>query len=338
MRQTDDGGGRIMSAGRIAIVAALAASVTFAIDGTVQNATSGRPQAGATVTLMELSSGMNSLGSVKTDAEGRFRFDAARKPDVPYLVQAMHQGVTYNRMLQPGPDQPISMEVYDAAAKAPQAKVTQHMILIEPSGKDFSINESVIYSNDGKITYFDPNGTLRIWVPSEMNGPVRLRITAPQGMPVNREAEKGPRPNERVVHYPIKPGETRIDLQYTVAAADPSKYSGRILHGGGPVRIIAPRGVKLVSEALSDLGPEPRTQATVYQLNGTEYNLAVEGTGQLRDQNASAESGGSAEGASEGDTPGIDMAKPRIYTRLPWVLGFGGAMLAVGFVMLYRTR
>jgi hypothetical protein len=77
----------------------------------------------------------------------------------------------------------------------------------------------------------------------------------------------------------------------------------------------------------------------VYQLAGTEYTLGVEGTGQLRETTASAESGGGGEaGAGDSDTPGIDMAKPRIYTRLPWVLGFAGAMLTVGLVMLYRTR
>ena len=284
------------------VLGTAAALACFAIEGTVQNATTGKAQPGATVTLMELGGGMNSLGSVKTDASGRFQFDAQRKADVPYLVQAMHQGVTYNRMLQPGPDEPISMEVFDASAKAPDAKITQHMILVEPSGKDFTINESVIFNNTGKITYSDPNGTLRIWVPAEMDGPVRVRIAAPQGMPVTREAEKGGNANTRVVRYPIKPGETRIDLQYVVTPKDPAVFSGRILHSGGPVRIIAPQGVKLVSDALTDLGPEPRTQATVYQLAGTEFKLRVEGTGQLREQNASAapESRGAEAGLAHG--------------------------------------
>ena len=328
---------------RSVLLGGIAALACFAIEGTVQNATTGKPQPGATVTLMELGGGMNSLGSVTTDASGRFRFDAQRKTDVPYLVQAMHQGVTYNRMLQPGPDEPIAMEIFDASAKAPDAKVTQHMILIEPTGSDFTVNESVIFNNTGKVTYSDPNGTLRVWVPEGVNGPVRVRISAPQGMPVTREAEKGANNNTRVVRYPIKPGETRIDLQYAVTPKDPSTYAGRILHGGGPVRIIAPQGVKLTGDALTDLGPEPRTQATIYQLAGTEFKLRVEGTGQLREQNASAApegGGGGSQGAeaADSDSPGIDLAKPRIYTRLPWILGLVGGMLAVGFVMLYRAR
>ncbi|MDZ4798810.1 MAG: hypothetical protein SGI92_11660 [Bryobacteraceae bacterium] len=49
----------------------LAAVALGAVEGTVQNMTTGKPQAGATVTLVELGAGMKSEGAVKTDAQGK---------------------------------------------------------------------------------------------------------------------------------------------------------------------------------------------------------------------------------------------------------------------------
>ena len=43
-----------------------------AVDGVVVNRTTGKPQPGATVTLIRLGNAMNTVGSVTTDAQGRF--------------------------------------------------------------------------------------------------------------------------------------------------------------------------------------------------------------------------------------------------------------------------
>lgn len=314
----------------------LAAIAGAAVDGTVQNLSTGAPQANAIVTLMELGSGMSNVGSVKTDASGQFTFNADMKPGTMYLIQALHQGVTYNQMLQPGASSSgIALNVYDASAKAPDAKVSQHMILLEPSGTELVVNESIIFNNTGKTTFQDPEGTLKIWVPSAVNTPVRLRITAPQGMPISREAEKGKAANTYVVRYPIKPGETRIDLQYGMPAGDPAKFESRVLHSGGPVRIVAPKGVTLESTELTNLGPEPRTQATVWEVKGAQYAINISGTGALRDSSSSERAEASA--GAEQETPGIDIIKPRIYQRVEIIIALTVAMLAVGFVMLYRT-
>ena len=324
---------------KLASLFLMAAAAFAAVEGTVNNLTTGKHQSHAVVTLVELGAGMNNLGSVRTDASGKFTFDATLKSDIPYLLQALHQGVTYNRMLQPGAAASgMNVDVYDASAKAPGTKVTQHMILLEPSGTELVVNESVIFNNTGNVTYSDPSGTLKAWIPSDVNTPVRLRITAPQGMPISREAEKGDKPNVYIVRYPIKPGETRIDLQYAMPAGSPAKYTSKVLHSGGPVRIVAPRGVKLVSESLTDLGPEPRTQATVYDLKGTEYAINIEGTGALREGSQQAE-GGSAKAASaeEDNTPGIDLVKPRLYQRVYWIVGLTLVMMTIGLVLLYRT-
>jgi len=317
----------------------LAAFAAFgAVEGTVQNLTTGKPQPGTVITLIELSGGMKNAGTVKADPQGKFVFaNVTISAQSPYLIQALHEGVTYNKMLPPGTaETPVTLEVYNAAAKVPEAKVTQDMILLERNDNQLVVNETVIFSNDAKTTLQAPDGTLRIRVPADVTGPIKMRITAPQGMPISREPEKAKEPNTWVVKYPIKPGETRIDFSYVApATGDSTEFKGRILHSGGPVRFVAPQGIKLEGPALTDLGPEPRTQASVYELKGAEYDIRVSGSGQLRAASATASSSPD-ENAGTGESPGLDTVKPRIYSRLPWVIGLTFGMLVVGFIALYN--
>lgn len=317
-----------------ALLLALALPAFSAVDGFVTNATAGKPQPGTTVTLINLGKGMQTLASVKADAEGRFRIDNDLEAGSPHLLQALYEGVTYNRILPPGsPSTGVEIQVYDAVGNSSAAQVTQHMILLEPSGKDLAVNETFIYTNAGKTTFNTPDGTLRFYIPAAVTSPVRVTVQAPQGMPVQRQAEKTKDPNTWTVKAPIKPGETRIDISYGMPSKQPATFTSRILHGGGPVRIVVPKGVKLEGPAVQMAGVHPQTQATIYNVTGKDYTVQVEGTGSLR---ASAppqqETGGNGE-----EGPGIDSARPMIYRRLPWILALSLGMLSIGFIMLYRT-
>ena len=308
----------------------------FGVDGIVRNGTTEKPQANASVTLTRLGQGMEPVGTVTTDAEGRFQIPHQLQPNVPYLLQAMHQGVNYNRMIQPGPAAPTSLQivVYDALPKPNQAKVTQDMILLEPSGSEINVSESVIWENRGTTTFFNPQGTLRFQLPEGAGGNVRVSVVSAGGMPITRPAEKVAEPNIYAVKYPVKPGETRFDIQYRLPAQ--SSFETKILHGGGSVRLIAPKGVKFISDNLQDLGPEPRTQATIYELKGSEIALKIEGTGTLR-----APASGSGEGEAAGgeaDVPQIEEKKPRIYERVVPVLGLVGLMLGLGTTLMLRNQ
>jgi hypothetical protein len=316
-----------------ALAIALPVLAFGAIEGVVLNETTGKPQPGATVTLIRLGNAMNTTGSVRSDAEGKFRIDQDLQADAPHLLQAMHDNVTYNTMLSPGSASTgIQLKVYNSSPNAPNAKVTQHMMLVESNGSELAINETLIFENTGNVTFNRPDGTLPIYIQPEA-GPPRVSIQAPQGMPIQRPAEKGKEPNTYVIKYPIRPGETRIDLSYSMPAG--TKFAGRILHGGGPVRLVAPTGVKLEGAGLTELGNEPRTQAMVYEVKGATLAFTVQGTGSLREAAASA--GAADAGSAEDNSPGIDQVKPRIYKRVEAVIAVSLTMLAIGFVLLYRS-
>jgi hypothetical protein len=315
------------------LVIASACVALAAVEGVVTNQTTGKPQGGATVTLIELGSGMKNIGSVKSSADGKFTFPADMQAGTPYLIQAMHEGVNYNRMLPPGTGGTgVAVEVFDSAAKVKGAEVSQDMFLLEPTGSEMVVSERIVFTNSAKLTYQDPNGTIKFYVPSGVTSPVQVRVQGPQGMPITRPAEKGTDANTYVIRYAMKPGETNIDVSYSLPmTGSEAKFAGKVLHGGGPVRFVAPAGVKL-NGPLEEGGAIPGTSAMAYTLKGREFDVTVTGTGSLRASAPAAADGGSDEGSQ------IDARKPLIYDRLPWVLTFAFSMLAVGFVLLFRRE
>lgn len=307
--------------------------VLAAVDGVVTNGTTGKPQSGATVTLYEFSqAGPEPLESVKSGADGAWKID---KPfQGRGFIQTAFDGVTYNHMMRPGaPMAGISLAVFNTSAKmGADIKVTNHMLLLEPQGDKLSVRESYFFSNEGKLTWNDAaNGTLRFVVGKEPLGPVEVNATAPQGMPIRRAAEKGRGGGEMKVDFPIKPGETRIDLAYTLPYSSPSRFQTRFLLPSMQAMIAVPNGVELKGAGIKDEGKEPTTQASIFRVEAQAQalDLTMTGTGELT-------GGGGEEAESKG--PPIEQIKARPYDKLPLLLGLVFAILGCGFLLLYRSE
>jgi hypothetical protein len=313
----------------------LALPAFAAVDGVVTNQTTGKPQAGVTLTLIRLGQGMENIASTKSDAQGHFHIDKDLDRAAPHLLQAIFDKVTYNKAIPPGGSgSGLQIDVYNATSKKGAAKVTQHMILLQPTSSALGVNESIIFDNQGKTTYDDPaNGTFRFFLPEEAKGQVKVVINGPQGMPIQRPAVKTSDPNVFKVEYPVKPGETRFDLAYAVPST--KEFAGKILHGGGPVRLVAPKGVDVQGETLKKLGVEPQTQASIFEVSGTSYAVHIEGTGSLHPADSAAAAQQQQQQEDQG--PPIEESKPRVYQRLPWMLTCAGLILAIGFALLYRA-
>src|ERR1700722_1711531 len=148
------------------------ATASAAIDGTVINGTTGKPQPNATVTLFQTSNqGPQDLGSVKTDAQGKFLVDKDVQPGRgggPLLLQAVYGGVQYNKVITPGmPTTGVQIPVFETSKTQGDAKIDQHMILLEPSPNgQVKVSETYVFKNEGKTTWNDPDrGTLQFALP-----------------------------------------------------------------------------------------------------------------------------------------------------------------------------
>lgn len=313
---------------RLGLLACFAACAFGAIDGTVMNRTTGKPQGGATVTLYRLGQqlGMESIESVKSDAAGKFRI--AQDVEGPRLIQTAFDGVTYSHMLSAGaPTSGITLEVFNASSKPGLAKLVSHFLIFQPAGDEMTVTEGFIFQNDGNVSYHDPaGGTLKFVLPAAAQGKVKVQATAPQGMPVERAAEKTARPGVYKVDFPIKPGETRFELNYTVPYAAPATFEGKVLYPGASTSLVAPQGIEIKGDGLTLRGREPRSQASVYEVKAAGFTVQVSGT------LSPAESGDS------GGEPAIAEVLPRLHQNLSWLLVLAFAILALGFVLLYRAR
>lgn len=308
----------------------LSAAAAFgAVEGTVNNRSTGKPQPGTMVILFKLgqTTGPEMLASTKSDNQGKFSFtqDVAGGP---HLLEAAYGGVTYTAMLPPGaPANNVQLDVYDSSTKPGAARVQQHMVLLKPAGSQLAVSESFFLENSSNVTWHDAeNGTLRFFVPPEGKDNIRVMATAPQGMPVERAPQETKEAGVYKLNFAIKPGETRIDVSYTMPFTAPGPFSGRTLAKGAPTRIIVPSGVTLTGEGLKPLGHEPSTHAEIFETAALAFTVNVEGSGSLRATEDSGDEGG----------PSIQEILPRVYDRLAWILIPAFLALGCGFVLLYR--
>ena len=176
------------------------------------NATTGQPQPSVAVSLVQPgASGMQTLGSVKSDAEGKFNIDKDYPPG-PALVQAFYQGATYTMFLTPGkPTTGLRVDIYDSTKDSGSAKIAQDMLMLERTADALQIRETVFLQNDTKLTFQDPaKGSARFYLPPSVEGKVQVTVNPPGGMPIQRPAEKTTQPDIYKVSYPVKPGPDQL--------------------------------------------------------------------------------------------------------------------------------
>jgi hypothetical protein len=308
-----------------------ACSLFAGVDGVVINGTTGKPQPDVLVSLVQPGeNGMQNIGSVKSGADGKFNIDKPFAPG-PVLLQSVYSGVQYTQAIPPGtPTSGLTVNVFEATTNAESGKVAQHMILLEPGPAGLAVSETFLCENQTQQSYSDPSkGSIQFYVPDAARGKIQVTVTAPNGMPISRPAEKTKKPGIYKVDYPLKPGETRFDIGYALPAGD--SFSGKRLDAITPTRLVTPASVTLTGDGLDSLGQEPKTKAHIYDVRNTSFDVKIAGTGSLRtpdDQPAQDE--------EDDGRPVPESGAARIYTQLPWVLGLTFAILALGGVMLYR--
>ncbi len=316
----------------IAWLLAVASPAFSAITGTVINRTTGLPQAGATIGFNRLGqNGIELVDQAKSGAQGKFSIN--QTPQGPCLLRTAFDGVTYNHMLPPGSrSTDLTIEVFDVTKLPGAAKISKHMLLFEPSGGRMTVNEVVIFNNDGKTAWYDAsNGTLHFFMPASAGGKATAQGTAPEGVPIG--AAVGPTATANVfkIDFPVKPGETRFDIVYTVPYTEGADYQGKVITKDENTYLIAPKGVTLDGAGLNDLGVEPSSQAHIFGLADTSYQIKLTGTPVVA---PTAESGA----GDQDNGPQIEQIMPRLYSKAVPIILLALGVLAAGFALLYRSK
>jgi hypothetical protein len=343
----------------LALVPLLAAAVPLlaaSLTGTVTNKTTNKPSVGDDVVLLQLQGNMTEAGRVKTDARGRFTFNV---PDAgPHLIRVEHMKGSYFKQAPPG-TQSVEIDVYDVAAKVEGISTEADVVRMETDNNGLKITENYFVKNqsDPPRTQFSDHA-YEIYLPldAKIDGSAAM---APNGMPV----ASSPVPLEEKGHYafafPIRPGETRFQLSYTVPYNGSYKFSPRLAMATENVAIMLPKAMKFTPAnpaAFQPVNDDVNAQTFLAKnvAPGQQLDFTVSGTGQMprESQGADAQQGGGnpdgpgqtmpAPSAAQSDTrPGGGLGVPvggedPINKYRWWILGGLSVVLAVAAGFLLR--
>ena len=203
----------ILSILALLLLASLASAQT--LTGTVKNSTTGKPGAGDEVILLSLGQGMEEAGRTKADAKGNFSFKLDAQG--PHLIRVIHQEVTYHRMAPPGTTS-VEVEVYDVGKKVEGLEVVADIMRFQASQGQLQVERTFAVTNNSKPPRTQMNEhNLEFYVPDGATIGEAQAMTA-GGQPVKSAPvpEGANAKNKYAFLFPLRPGETRFNVVYTV--------------------------------------------------------------------------------------------------------------------------
>ena len=317
----------------LGMIAALTLSACAAdITGTVTNLTTNKPSAGDTVVLLKLVQGMDEVAKAKTDAQGRFTLPLA-DASVPHLIRVNHRNVNYFKSAPPGTTS-VEINVYDAAEKVDGVKQTLDIMRMEGDATSLRVIEMFVVENASK-----PPRTLMSMKSFEFQLPKGAKLeqsmaASPSGMPVTT----APTPqgdNRYSFLFPIRPGETRFQVSYTLPYSSSAEISPSLVQPVGSFAVSVPKSMTVEPVSGSTLkasGEEAGMNIFVAQnaAPGQKLGFKISGTGTIPEQpeaQAQGRDGQSGPGGGLG-TP-VNTPDP-LYKYRWWIIGAVAVLLVAG--------
>jgi hypothetical protein len=325
----------------VLLLASLASAQT--LTGNVKNSTTGKPSAGDDVILLSLGQGMEEAGRTKSDAKGNFSFKLDSSQG-PHLVRVVHQEVTYHRMAPPGTTS-VQVEVYDVSKKVEDISVVADIMRFQAGQGQLQVERTFAVNNASKPPRTQMNEhNLEFYVPDGATIAEGQAMTA-GGQPVNSAPvpEGANAKNRYAFLFPLRPGETRFSVVYTVPYTGSVNIDPKSVYPLEHFVVIASKSIQFsaASGANFQIAPYPGQpdanvqvasntqlgQALAFKLSG-EGMLAAQGGGG-GDDGAQPNQGAQAQPESRpggGLGPPIDAPPP--YQKYQWYI-LGGMALAL---------
>jgi hypothetical protein len=276
------------------ILASSAAAQT--LTGTVTNGTTNKPAAGDEVILINLTTSMEIAAKTKADSAGKFSFQLTGAPG-PHLIRAVHQGVTYHQMAPPGVNT-ADVSVYDVATKVTGLSVTADVIRFQADSSSmqgvrlFVVNNTsspaVTQMNDHNFEFYLPPGAKV----------EQVQARAPNGQPIRAEAEPQAEKNRYAINFPLRPGETQFQLEFTLPYTGEIKIDPKPLYPAGHLVVVLPKTMqfKAANPSAYQSMQDPSqgdSQVEVAQQTkpGQPLGFALQGTGTITESPGDTASG-----------------------------------------------
>ena len=329
----------------VLVISASAAAQT--LTGTVTNGTTNKPAAGDEVILINLANGMDVAANTKTDSSGKYSFKLTGEPG-PHLIRAVHQGVAYHQMAPPGVNT-ADLNVYDVATKVAELGVTADVLRFQAdSGTVQGVRLFVVSntSSPAKTQMNDHNFEFYL-PPGAKVGEVQAR--APNGQPIaadaTPESEKTSDKNRYAIAFPLRPGETQFQVEFTLPYSGEIKIDPKPLYAAEHLVVVLPKSMHFTAatgasfQSMQDPNQGDTLVEVAQQVKpGQALGFSLQGTGNINESPGQVASGAAQQ---EGQQPGrdnrpggglgapIDAPDPLKKYQL-WILGGFAVLLAFG--------
>jgi hypothetical protein len=325
------------------------------LTGTVKNGTTGKPAAGDDVVLIKLANGMEEAARTKADSKGNFKFTY---DDVgPHLIRAIHQDVTYHRMAPPGTTS-VDLDVFDVGKKVEGISVTADVMRFQVENGQLEVVRLFAVNNESKPSKTQMNDhNFEFYLPEGAKIMQSMAKTA-NGNPLNSAPVPQSEKNRYAFIFPLRPGETQFQVQYTLPYSGSATIDPKAVYGMQHFVVMIPKTMQFEAGSgahFDSMNDPQQADATVQVATMTQpgqpLGFKLSGSGVLASNNAPEGStnggamGGPANGASGADSrpggglgPPIDAPDPLQKYRW-WIIGgFAAALLAGAFYVANRQR
>ena len=318
------------------------------LTGTATNGTTSKPAAGDEIILINLSSGMEVAAKTKADSAGKFRFKLADGAG-PHLIRAIHEGVTYHQMAPPGTNS-VEVQVYDVVRKITDLSMTADVLRFEADsgqmhGKRlFAVNNTSAPAktqmNDHNFEFYLPDG-------AKIES---AQARAPNGQPIVAEATPQFEKNRYAIAFPLRPGETQFQVEFTLPYSGSIKIDLKPLYPAQHVVVVIPKTMQFSAanpsqfQSMQDPGQSDTIVQVAQQTQaGQSLPFTISGTGTISESPAQVASGAAQQGQGRDNRPGgglgapIDAPDPLEQYRWPILIGFA-LILAVGAWVVMKRQ
>jgi Carboxypeptidase regulatory-like domain len=299
----------------LALAGAAVAADTITISGSVTNATTGKPAAGVSVTLVDPLGGMAEVATAKSDAQGHFTFNAPPARG-PRLVRAGREGVNYFQMIPPGTTT-AALSVYDAAPKVEGISGTADVLRLQAEGGTLQALEMFVIGNNSQ-----PPRALASPTTFDFVLPAGAQIDetdaqAPNGQPISVEAKPAGK-NRYAFSFALKPGETRFQVSYHLPYSGQASFSPLLTRDYQHFVVVTPTGMTFTPkdsklyQSMDAQQPGANVQVSMQTRAGENLAYSVSGTGTYPEQSDSGSASASAPSANgrEDNRPGGGLGVP----------------------------
>jgi hypothetical protein len=283
-------------------IGSLAVSATAqALSGIVTNGTTNKPAAGDEVILINLANGMEVAASTKTDFAGKFSFklpDQTSKDGAspaPHLIRAVHQGVTYHQLAPPGTNN-VEVKVYDVSKKVDGLSLTADVIRFQADANSLDAMRLFAVDNSSSITQMNDHN-FEFYLPAGAKIQ-QVQAKAPNGQPISAEAVPQAEKNRYAINFPLRPGETQFQLEFTLPYSGSLKVDPKPLYPAEHFVVMLPKSMHFApaNSATFKSMQDPNEADTIVQVAqqtrvGQQLGFTITGTGTISDQQAGGTAG-----------------------------------------------